>query len=225
MRWPVRSGEARTPAVEINCPRSSAELRSPTRVYWLDANAIFGSLNALNLQLLPKKGMDQSLSACGRGRTDRVADNGPALLTVVGPPHRSGNVHRSRHALNADTIREMHLAFQRGGRAAILKVMKQQPAAFLKLLVLLVPRELEVTHSGGVKSLTDQQLEEAAIKLMLAARADGSSAQVIEGIIEPDLRTLPNHRARKAGGNQEMTTSEDVGQDLGQDGTTPETLT
>jgi hypothetical protein len=140
MRWPVRSGEARTPAVEINCPRSSAELRSPTRVYWLDANAIFGSLNALNLQLLPKKGMDQSLSACGRGRTDRVADNGPALLTVVGPPHRSGNVHRSRHALNADTIREMHLTFQRGGRAAINKVMKQQPAVFLKLLVLLVPR-------------------------------------------------------------------------------------
>ena len=28
----------------------------------------------------------------------------------------TGNVHRSRHALNADTIREMHLAFRRGGR-------------------------------------------------------------------------------------------------------------
>ena len=46
----------------------------------------------------------------------------------------TGNVHRSRHALNADTIREMH---GRGGRAAINKVMKTQPAAFLKLLVLL----------------------------------------------------------------------------------------
>ena len=50
-----------------------------------------------------------------------------------------GNAHRSRHALNADTIREMHAAFRRGGRAAIDKVMKQQPAVFLKLLVLLVP--------------------------------------------------------------------------------------
>ena len=50
----------------------------------------------------------------------------------------SGNVHRSRHALNADTIREMHAAFRRGGREAINKVMKTQPAAFLKLLVLLV---------------------------------------------------------------------------------------
>jgi hypothetical protein len=37
-------------------------------------------------------------------------------------------LHRSRHALNADTIREMHLAFRRGGRAAINKVMKQQAA-------------------------------------------------------------------------------------------------
>src|SRR5262249_33642764 len=52
---------------------------------------------------------------------------------------RAGNVHRSRHALNADTIREMHAAFRRGGRKAIEKVMRNQPAVFLKLLVLLVP--------------------------------------------------------------------------------------
>ena len=43
-----------------------------------------------------------------------------------------GNAPRSRHALNADTIREMHLAFRRGGRKAIDKVMRQQPAVFLK---------------------------------------------------------------------------------------------
>jgi hypothetical protein len=44
----------------------------------------------------------------------------------------------------------MHAAFRRGGRAAINKVMKTQPAAFLKLLVLLVPREMKIEHSGGV---------------------------------------------------------------------------
>src|SRR6476661_4546121 len=65
----------------------------------------------------------------------------------------AGNVHRSRHALNADTIREMHLAFRRGGRKAIDRVMKTQPAVFLKLLVLLVPRELQVEHKGGVKAM------------------------------------------------------------------------
>jgi hypothetical protein len=56
---------------------------------------------------------------------------------------------RFARELNADTIREMHLAFRRGGRAAINKVMKQQPAVFLKLLVLLVPREMKIEHSGG----------------------------------------------------------------------------
>src|SRR5262249_43933096 len=97
----------------------------------------------------------------------------------------TGNVHRSRHTLNADTIREMHLAFRRGGRAAIDKVMKTQPAAFLKLLVLLVPREMKVEHSGGVKAMTDEQIEEAieAIQAMLAARA-GEAVKVIEGAAE-----------------------------------------
>src|SRR5262245_35109869 len=77
----------------------------------------------------------------------------------------TGNVHRSRHALNADTIREMHAAFRRGGRAAIDKVMKQQPAVFLKLLVLLVPRDMRVEHSGGVKAMTDQQIDDAIAAL------------------------------------------------------------
>ena len=41
-----------------------------------------------------------------------------------------GNVHRSRHALNADTIREMHAAFRQGGREAIDKVMERNPRHF-----------------------------------------------------------------------------------------------
>jgi len=37
----------------------------------------------------------------------------------------------------------MHRAFKLGGRKAIEKVMRNQPAVFLKLLVLLVPREMQ----------------------------------------------------------------------------------
>jgi hypothetical protein len=65
-----------------------------------------------------------------------------ALETLAAP--------RARRDLNADTIREMHRAFREGGREAILKVMKRQPAIFLKLLVLLVPRELEVTRTPAL---------------------------------------------------------------------------
>jgi len=109
-----------------------------------------------------------------------------------------GNAQRSRHALNADTIREMHLAFRRGGRKAIEKVMRTQPAVFLKLLVLLVPREMKMERSGGVKAMSDEQIEEAieAIQTMLAARA-GEAAKVIEGEAEVVL-SLPVPATRTA---------------------------
>jgi hypothetical protein len=111
----------------------------------------------------------------------------------------AGNVHRSRHALNADTIREMHAAFRRGGRAAIDKVMKQQPAVFLKLLVLLVPRDMRVEHSGTIKQMSDEQIEQAieAIQTMLAARAD-EAAKVIEGTAEPAALPAPNRPSPEA---------------------------
>jgi hypothetical protein len=74
--------------------------------------------------------------------------------------------------LNADTIAAMHAAFREGGREAIDKVMKNQPAIFLKLLVLLVPRELQIEHRGGVKGMTEEQIVDAiaAIESYLAAK-------------------------------------------------------
>jgi hypothetical protein len=104
-----------------------------------------------------------------------------------------GNAHRSRHALNADTIREMHAAFRQGGREAIDKVMRTQPAVFLKLLVLLVPRQMTLDHSGGVKAMTDEQLERSleVIKAMIAERDAGAGAKVIEGVAEPAALPAP----------------------------------
>ena len=98
----------------------------------------------------------------------------------------AGNVHRSRHALNADTIREMHAAFRRGGRKAIEKVMRNRPAVFLKLLVLLVPREHKVEHSNAIKDMTDEQIERSieVIEQILAEREAGANAKVIEGEAE-----------------------------------------
>src|SRR5262245_56658576 len=94
-----------------------------------------------------------------------------------------GNAQRTRHALNADTIHEMHLAFGRGGRKAIEKVMRNNPAVFLKLLVLLVPREMKVEQSDGIKAMTTEQIERGIelIKEMIAKRDAAASAKVIEG--------------------------------------------
>ena len=48
--------------------------------------------------------------------------------------------------------------------------------------MLLVPREMRVEHTGGVKAMSDEQLEAGieAIQAMLAARDAGDDAKVIE---------------------------------------------
>ncbi len=84
------------------------------------------------------------------------------------------------------------LNFRHQGKKAIEKVARNQPAAYLKILALLVPREMKVEHSGGVKAMTDEQIEAAieAIQAMLEQRA-GESAKLIEGIAEPAALPAP----------------------------------
>src|SRR6516165_7739686 len=108
------------------------------------------------------------------------------MTHATGRWNPGGSPEAARKALNKDTILEMHRAFKLGGRKAIEKVMRNQPAAFLKLLVLLVPREMKMEHSGGVKAMTDEQIEGAiaAIEAWMAARMAGEGGKVIEGETE-----------------------------------------
>src|SRR6266516_999805 len=109
---------------------------------------------------------------------------------VSGNPH--GNRHRTRHLLNQEFMQALLLNFRHQGKKAIEKVARNQPAAYLKILALLVPREMKVEHSGGVKAMTDEQIEAAieAIQAMLEQRA-GESAKLIEGIAEPAALPAP----------------------------------
>jgi ketopantoate hydroxymethyltransferase len=70
--------------------------------------------------------------------------------------------------------------------------MRNNPAMFLKLLVMLVPRELQVEHAGGVKAMSDEQIERSIelIKEMLAQRKAGANAKVIEEEVE-EVSALP----------------------------------
>jgi hypothetical protein len=103
---------------------------------------------------------------------------------VSGNPH--GNRHRTRHLLNQEFMQALLLNFRHQGKKAIEKVARNQPAAYLKILALLVPREMKVEHSGGVKAMSDEQIEQAieAIQRMLEARAPGDQANVIDGTAE-----------------------------------------
>jgi hypothetical protein len=82
--------------------------------------------------------------------------------------------------------------FRHGGPKAIERVRRTQPAAYLKILALLVPREHKVQHSNPIKDLTDEELEAAIeyISAALAAKA-GDQANVIQGRVEPAALPAP----------------------------------
>jgi hypothetical protein len=99
-----------------------------------------------------------------------------------GRPHGS----RNRAILNEEFIAALLRHFRRDGERAIARMAAAQPAAYCKILTLLVPREHKVEHSNAVSGLSDEELEAAIehIKASLAARA-GDQAKVIEGTVEP----------------------------------------
>jgi hypothetical protein len=111
---------------------------------------------------------------------------------------RSGNPaggpvgSRHRQQLNGEFIAALLRDFRHGGPKAIERVRRTQPAAYLKILALLVPREHKVQHSNPIKDLTDEELEAAIeyIEAALAAKA-GDQAKVIEGIAEPAALPTP----------------------------------
>src|SRR6516225_3951522 len=120
-------------------------------------------------------------------------------------PGRSGNPaggpvgSRHRQQLNGEFIAALLRDFRHGGPAAIAKVRKNQPAAYCKLWTLLCPRDVKVEHSGGVKAMSDEEIEQAIelIKTMLVARAD-ETAKVIEG----EAEVVPSLPAPGSGGTK-----------------------
>jgi hypothetical protein len=103
-------------------------------------------------------------------------------------PGRSGNPaggpvgSRHRQQLNSEFLAALLRDFRQGGPKAIERVRRTQPAAYLKILALLMPREHKVEYSNSLKNWTDEELEAGIdlVKQMLESRAVASGA-VIEG--------------------------------------------
>src|SRR5215472_17296915 len=94
-----------------------------------------------------------------------------------------GSLETTRRSLNRDFLLALTADFKKHGAAAIAKVRKYQPAAYMKICAFLVPREMKLEYSGGVKAMTDEQLERSLeiIKELIAQRDVGMAAKVIEG--------------------------------------------
>src|SRR5262245_31390393 len=116
------------------------------------------------------------------------------MPTNLWQPGQSGNpagrLRGSRNKLSEEVICALLRDFREHGQKAIAKVRRTQPAAYLKVLALLVPREHKVEHSNVVKSLSDEELEAMIeyLKTSLEAQA-GGSIKVIVGTIEPAAAT------------------------------------
>ena len=116
----------------------------------------------------------------------------------IGNP--GGSPEATRRLVNKAFLEALAEDFRQGGAQAIAKVRKEQPAAYMKICALLVPREMKVEHSGGVKAMSDEEIEQAieAIKTMLAERA-GEAAKVIEGTAKPAALPAPEAQSIGAG--------------------------
>src|SRR5262249_36636481 len=90
--------------------------------------------------------------------------------------------------------------FSKHGGKAIAKVRRTQPAAYLKILALLVPREHNVEHSNAIKDMTDEQLDRAIelIEEAIAKGDAGANAKVIEG----EAELIPSLPAPGSGGTK-----------------------
>ena len=140
--------------------------------------------------------------------------NGKFAPGVSGNP--GGSLEASRRSFNKDFLLALATDFKQHGASAIARVRKEQPAAYMKICALLVPRELQVEHKGGVKAMTDEQLEAGieALQAMLAAADAGANAKVIEGGSEPVTSQVVKRKRR-------LSEVVDVGSDVGTDDTTP----
>src|SRR5262245_26653935 len=120
------------------------------------------------------------------------------------PPGGSGNPRgpyapsRERARFSSEFISALLRDFREGGPAAIAKVRKYQPAAYMKICALLVPREMKLEHSGGVKAMTEEQIVDAiaAIEGFLARRS-GEQAKIIEAMPEPAALPAPARKTKR----------------------------
>ena len=118
-------------------------------------------------------------------------------------PGRSGNPaggpvgSRHRQQLNSEFIAALLRDFRHGGPKAIERVRRTQPASYMKILALLVPRELRVEHTNAIGQLSDEKLVAmiAVLEERIAAKAAGLDAKVISHE-EPPALPAPKRKRR-----------------------------
>lgn len=121
---------------------------------------------------------------------------GRFLLTFDGNP--GGSPEATRRAFNKRFLLDLADDWQQHGREVFKRVRRESPAAYLKVCAMLVPKEMQIEHEGGIKAMSDEQLE-AAIEILQAVvdQKLGEKAKVIEGVAEPVSEPGPRRKAKR----------------------------
>src|SRR6516164_381633 len=111
-----------------------------------------------------------------------------------------GSPEATRRAFNKRFLLDLAEDWQQHGREVFKRVRRESPAAYLKVCAILVPREMKLEHSGGVKAMSDEQLERAieVIEDLIRQRDAGEAAKAIEG----EAEVVPSLPAPGSGGTK-----------------------
>lgn len=137
-RLRAKSRPGRTVTVRV----CFADLHSVTRSVTLDA--------PISATCMGRRAKKVTLAFAGPagpvGATGPAGSQGPLGPRPRGPYAPS----RERAPFSSEFISALLRDFRQGGPAAIAKVRKYQPAAYMKICALLVPKEMKLEHFAGV---------------------------------------------------------------------------
>jgi hypothetical protein len=114
-----------------------------------------------------------------------------------------GRPRGSRNALSEEVVCAFLRDFREHGERAIAKVRETQPAAYVKLAVLLVPREHKVEHHNTYEGLSTEQIQQyiAAIQERLDRKAgkliDGEPLETTAATTTPLVLEPPKRRSNR----------------------------
>jgi hypothetical protein len=92
----------------------------------------------------------------------------------------------TRVELSQTVLKTILSDWAKHGAAAVRKTRETQPAQYVKICALLVPREVRIEHVDPVQQLSDEALETVLAEMQARLDARVRAAKLIEATPEPD---------------------------------------
>ena len=98
----------------------------------------------------------------------------------------AGRLRGSRNRLSEAVICALLRDFEKHGEKAIARVREENPAMYLKVFAMVLPRQHKVEHTNPTSLLSDEQLTLmiAELEERIARRKAGGDAKLVEGTVE-----------------------------------------